>query len=231
MGVFFSKSKEFKTYDEFVQKSRGNYGYEDTVQGKKPLGVSIFQAETQLPVAQGRIIQTGSWIINGMPAGLIFREGKNGTHFTDYDPFLLHTVNGGRMNTLEFRLNQKQRDIRAKLYNGQVVNDDIYTKFNGNVRVVQTEQVVNLVGDAISIPYQNWNSYKAIQQTIRYKEASKLKVKPLTDNDLNIIRGRYLIGNSYMSGSQSTATVNAYFNKHPMYILRKFRLGYFSTVD
>lgn len=47
---------------------------------------------TELPVAQGRIIQAGSWIINGLPAGLSFREGKAGTFFEDLNPYLPHIV-------------------------------------------------------------------------------------------------------------------------------------------
>lgn len=45
-----------------------------------------------MPVAQGRVIQTSSWVIDGMPAGLAFREGKAGDNFGDLSPFLLHTV-------------------------------------------------------------------------------------------------------------------------------------------
>lgn len=66
-----------------------------------------------------------------MPAGLIFREGKAGTHFTDYDPFLQHIVSEQSMDQLEFRLNQKQYDIRNKLYNGAIARSDIYKKFGG----------------------------------------------------------------------------------------------------
>jgi len=57
-----------------------------------------------LPHAQGRIIQTGSWIINGMPAGIIFREGAIGKHFEDSNPFLLHTVRGRKAATFNFRM-------------------------------------------------------------------------------------------------------------------------------
>ena len=45
-----------------------------------------------LPVAQGRVIQASSWIIDGMPAGLAFREGKAGDNFGEMSPFLVHTV-------------------------------------------------------------------------------------------------------------------------------------------
>jgi len=38
-----------------------------------------------------RTIQASSWV-NGMPAGIMFREGKKGANFGDDNPFLLHTV-------------------------------------------------------------------------------------------------------------------------------------------
>jgi len=65
-----------------------------------------------MPATQGRIIQTGSWIVNGMPAGLMFRETKKDQHFSDYDPFLLHTVRGHYMKPLEFKLNEHQKSLR-----------------------------------------------------------------------------------------------------------------------
>lgn len=89
MGVFFSSN--FTNYDEFVQRTENNFGRDKNSQ---KLGQSIYQAEGQLAVAQGRIIQTSAWVIGGTPAALIFREGKNGTHFEDSNPFLLHQVRG-----------------------------------------------------------------------------------------------------------------------------------------
>ena len=45
-----------------------------------------------MPAAQGRVIQTSSWIIGGMPIMLAFREGKEGENFGDMSPFLQHTI-------------------------------------------------------------------------------------------------------------------------------------------
>ena len=39
-----------------------------------PLGSPIYQKYVELPKAQGRTILTSSWVVNGMPAGLCFRE-------------------------------------------------------------------------------------------------------------------------------------------------------------
>ena len=41
-----------------------------------------------MPQAQGRQIQLSSWVIDGLPAGLAFREGKSGENFGDDNPFL-----------------------------------------------------------------------------------------------------------------------------------------------
>ena len=86
MGVFFSSN--FTTYDDFVRTTDGNFGYDSN--GK--LGQSIYQAEAPLAADQGRIIQTSSWMIGGVPAAIIYREGKEGHHFEDINPFLLHLV-------------------------------------------------------------------------------------------------------------------------------------------
>ena len=45
-----------------------------------------------MPAAQGRVIQTSSWMIGGMPSILAFREGKEGENFGDNSPFLQHTI-------------------------------------------------------------------------------------------------------------------------------------------
>ena len=83
-------SKNFTTYDQFVATTEDNFG-RDAVTNEK-LGKSIYQQYMDLPVAQGRVIQASSWIVDGMPAGLAFREGKAGDNFADTSPFLLHTV-------------------------------------------------------------------------------------------------------------------------------------------
>ena len=62
----------------------------------------MYQLYAELPVAQGRVIQTSSWVVNGMPAGLAFREGKEGMFFEDMNPFLPHVVKGYQMKPLKF---------------------------------------------------------------------------------------------------------------------------------
>lgn len=86
MGVFFSSN--FSNFQDFVDVTENNFGSETN----NKVGKSIYQAEVTLPAAQGRIIQTSSWMVRGMPAGLAFREGKIGHHFEDSNPFLLHSV-------------------------------------------------------------------------------------------------------------------------------------------
>ena len=40
------------------------------------------------------MIQTSSWVVGGKAAAINFREGKNGTHFSDKSPFIPHFVKG-----------------------------------------------------------------------------------------------------------------------------------------
>lgn len=87
-GVFFSNN--FTSYEEFVQTTENNFGTSNNVK----LGNSIYQAESDLATAQGRAIQTSSWVVAGEPSGLAFREGKKGEHFQDSNPFLVHMVKG-----------------------------------------------------------------------------------------------------------------------------------------
>lgn len=101
MGVFFSSN--FSTYDEFVYTTDNNFGMD----GNTKLGQSIYQAEADLAQAQGRIIQTSSWMIAGMPAAIVFREGKQGDHFEDTNPFLLHLVKDD-ISTPELALKHNQ---------------------------------------------------------------------------------------------------------------------------
>lgn len=79
-----------KGYNEFVRVTESNFGYDK--QTNEKLGKSIYQKYMEMPSAQGRIIQTSSWVINGWPAGLAFREAKANETFGDGNPFLLHTV-------------------------------------------------------------------------------------------------------------------------------------------
>ena len=88
IGIFFSSN--FSSFNDFARVTEDNFGRDRKTNDK--LGESIYQLYHKLPAAQGRIIQTSAWIINGMPAGLAFREGKAGKHFEDANPFLPHIV-------------------------------------------------------------------------------------------------------------------------------------------
>ena len=88
LGVFMSNN--FTSYDKFVDTTESNYGFDSKTNEK--LGKSIYQMYKELPSAQSRVIQASSWVIDGMPAGLAFREGKKGENFADSSPFLPHYV-------------------------------------------------------------------------------------------------------------------------------------------
>lgn len=91
LGVMLSKN--FSSFDEFVKTTENNFGVNSETNEK--LGKSIYQGYVDLPTAQGRIIQASSWVIDGFPAGLMFREYKANENFNDQSPFLLHTVSKG----------------------------------------------------------------------------------------------------------------------------------------
>ena len=57
-----------------------------------------------------------------MPAGINFREGMAGFDFTDGDPFLLHTVTGKHMNPLNFKMTERQAELRRRLYGNECTN-------------------------------------------------------------------------------------------------------------
>jgi hypothetical protein len=40
-----------------------------------------------------------------MPAGLAFREGKEGTFFEDVNPYIVHTVKNKEAGTFNFKYN------------------------------------------------------------------------------------------------------------------------------
>ena len=70
---------------------------------------------------QGRVIQTSSWVVKGLPAGINFREGKEGTDFADKNPFLPHKIVKMRPDENDhyeyrFLLNLEQLKIRLELY-------------------------------------------------------------------------------------------------------------------
>jgi len=89
-GVGILQSKNFTSFDDFVSKTESNFGRDKTT--GKPNGKSVYQHYHKLPEAQGRVIQTSSWVIAGVAAGINFREGKAGTNFADMNPFLPHLV-------------------------------------------------------------------------------------------------------------------------------------------
>lgn len=66
-----------------------------------------------------------------MPAGLAFREGKEGTFFEDMNPYLVHVVKNHKPKILDFKYNSNQESIRKRLYDGKIFNENIYSKYNG----------------------------------------------------------------------------------------------------
>ena len=73
------------------------------------MGKAIYQRESNLAMAQGRVIQTSVWMIGGQAAGLAFREGKAGHHFEDTNPFLPHAVKRDAISSfIEYRRNKAQ---------------------------------------------------------------------------------------------------------------------------
>jgi len=91
MGVFLSDN--FTSFDEFVKVTEENFGVKPN-DANHTYGKSIYQLFYKLPEAQGRVIQTSTWVIGGQPAGIIFREGKAGTNFEDRNPVVPHIVKG-----------------------------------------------------------------------------------------------------------------------------------------
>lgn len=98
LGVLLSNN--YTSFDMFKSATSLNFG-KDNKTGKY-LGHSIYQLFEQMPNAQGRIIQTSSWIVNGKAAGLNFRETKEGTHFGHSAPFLPHIVKPDNNATYTF---------------------------------------------------------------------------------------------------------------------------------
>lgn len=92
-GIGVLHSKNYTNYYRFLQASKTNFGNDNT---GKVMGKSIIQLFHKLPTAQKRVIQTSSWVIQGVPAGINFREGKEGTDFMDTSPFLPHFVDPDR---------------------------------------------------------------------------------------------------------------------------------------
>lgn len=63
------------------------------------------------------MIQTSSWVIAGMAAGINFREAKAGTHFGEMSPFLPHYVKKpSSKNVYKFGYTFDQKVIYDRLY-------------------------------------------------------------------------------------------------------------------
>lgn len=77
------------------------------------------------------MIQASSWIIDGLPAGLAFREGKASENFGDMSPFLLHTVKrDSSAKAYNFIQTDEQKKIHDSLYNKDPTENptNIYNK-------------------------------------------------------------------------------------------------------
>lgn len=127
-GIFASAN--FTSFDDFVRLTEENYGRDSHTNEK--LGKSVYQALWDLPVAQGRVIQTSSWVIKGMPAGLAFREGVAGTFFEDASPYLVHSVRESQGKALDFELTPNQNNLRNQLY-GKNCDFSIYSKYGNDM--------------------------------------------------------------------------------------------------
>jgi len=62
-GIGVLRSKNYSSFAAFLKKSEDNYG-KDRKSGDS-LGKSIYQLFWKLPDAQGRVIQTSSWVVGG----------------------------------------------------------------------------------------------------------------------------------------------------------------------
>ena len=108
-------SNNFTSFDAFVDTTEANFGFDDVT--NEALGKSIYQHFMQMPSAQGRVIQASSWVIDGMPAGLAFREGKQGQRFGGRTPFLLHTVEKqADIGPYKFKMNSQMKKLRQEIY-------------------------------------------------------------------------------------------------------------------
>lgn len=85
------KSSNYSNFNDFRKATEQNLK-----KGSEEMGRSIYQLYTKLPEVQGRVIQTSSWVIGGEVAGINFREGKAGTDFADFSPFVPHYVSNKR---------------------------------------------------------------------------------------------------------------------------------------
>lgn len=157
-GVIFSSDYTeeygFKAgFDQFVNTTENHFGSQN---GQK-LGKSIYQAEVEFPITGERIIQTSSWIVGGMPAGIIFRDGIEGEHFEDSNPFLLHTVRGKTAEPFNFKLSKTQKKLRDKIYMERSMTTSLYQKYGGKVSFSDFAKP----RDRVDGTWKQWVSYQA----------------------------------------------------------------------
>ena len=65
-------SSDFNSYEGFIEATE-RASYTSPI-NNMPLGAPVYQKMVDLPQSQTRTILTSSWVINGNPAGLCFRE-------------------------------------------------------------------------------------------------------------------------------------------------------------
>lgn len=105
-------SNDFYSFDSFVSASERQPDLSPIT--KMPLGRSIYQQCFALPNVQTRTVLTSSWVINGMPAGLCFREDtsrltNNNSGFLPH--YIQYKDNDGKRQ-LHFRADDFQTNIR-----------------------------------------------------------------------------------------------------------------------
>jgi len=95
------------------------------------IGKPIYQQEVKLPIAQDRTILMSSWVINGMPAGICFREDTNKLTNNNSE-FLVHYFSPLEKykeqileRKFEFKCTEWQKGARVMLY-GKSFEPKIY---------------------------------------------------------------------------------------------------------
>ena len=77
----------------------------------------------------------------GIPAGINFREGKEGTDFTDKNPFLPHRIVSSKFKSENyhyfFKLNYQQYLLRKKWYKSPDNPFTFDTYMSSNLRLTQ----------------------------------------------------------------------------------------------
>jgi hypothetical protein len=113
---------------------------------KEILGSPVYQKYKALPKAQERNILTSSWVINGMPAGLCFRE-DTGILTNNNSGFLPHYILYDDVSTkreFSFKANEFHRKVRKDIY-GSELDTEIYR--NVGVHFKQPKVTLNKLPD------------------------------------------------------------------------------------